>query len=65
MKTKINIPKSESWKYEADQQTYKELENLLSKDIKDPEKFLNYLLKLPEDKVNTLNRLIPDFSKNL
>ena len=65
MKTKINVPKSESWKYKADQKTYKELENLLSKNIKDPEKFLDYLLKLPEEKVNTLNQIIPNYSKNI
>jgi hypothetical protein len=37
----------------------------MSKGKENPEAFLNYLLKLPKDKIKTLNELIPDYTKNL
>lgn len=62
---KVEISEEEKLKNEMDDKKLKDLEKIFNKKYDDPEKFLEYLLKLPEEKVNTLNELIPDFSKNL
>lgn len=65
IKTKVNIPNTDKVRYETGQKEYKDLIKLLSQKIENPEKFLKYLLKLPKETTNTLNKLIPDYSKNL
>lgn len=62
---KVEISEEEKLKNQMDDKKLKDLEKIFNKKYDDPEKFLEYLLKLPEEKVNTLNELIPDFSKNL
>ena len=65
IKYKVEVPTQDKIKLENENKEYKHLIKLLSKDSKDSEKFLNYLLNLPEERIETLNKLIPDFSKNL
>jgi hypothetical protein len=62
---KIEIPETEKVKRREEDKKINNLVKIMSKDIKDPEKFLNYLLNLPEEKIQTLTELIPDYSKNL
>ena len=64
-KTKVNIPVQDKVRYESQQQEYKDLIKILSKDYDNPEEYLKYLLNLKPQTVKTLDRLIPDFSKNL
>ena len=65
MKYKVQIPEADKIKREQEDIEIKNLIKTLSSTSKNPEKFLNYLLKLPEDKIQAFNKLIPDFSKNL
>ena len=65
MKYKVQIPESDKVKWEQDDKEIKNLIKILSKQSTDPEKFLNYLLNLPEEKIQGLNKFIPNFSKNL
>jgi hypothetical protein len=51
MKYKVQIPESDKIKREQEDIEIKNLIKTLSKTSKDPEKFLNYLLKLPEDRI--------------
>lgn len=65
MKYKVQIPEADKIKREQEDIEIKSLIKTLSSTSKDPEKFLNYLLKLPKEKIQAFNKLIPDFSKNL
>lgn len=65
MKYKVQIPESEKVKRDMEDREIKDLIKTLSKQSSDSEKFLNYLLKLPEDKIQAFNKYIPDFSRNL
>ena len=65
MKNKVQIPESDKIKREQEDIEIKNLIKTLSSTSKDPEKFLNYLLKLPEDKIQWFNKFIPNFSQNL
>jgi hypothetical protein len=62
---KIEVPAEQTAKLDLQDQQIKQLTKILSKSYNDPEKFLMYLLNLPEKKINTLNELIPDFTNNL
>ena len=62
---KIEVPAEQTAKLDLQDQQIKQLTKILSKSYNDPEKFLMYLLNLPERKINTLNELIPDFTNNL
>ena len=62
---KIEVPAEQTAKLDLQDREIKQLTKILSKSYNDPEKFLLYLLNLPEKKINTLNELIPDFTKNL
>lgn len=65
MKYKVQIPESEKAQWIKDDLEIQSLIKILSKDSDNPEKFLEYLLKLPKEKTQAFNKLIPDFSKNL
>lgn len=65
MKYKVQIPESDKTQRIKDDKEIKNLIRTISKVSSDPEKFLNYLLNLPEEKIQAFNKLIPDFSKNL
>jgi hypothetical protein len=65
MKYKVQIPEADKIKREQEDIEIKSLIKTLSSTSKEPEKFLNYLLKLPKEKIQAFNKLIPDFSKNL
>ena len=62
---KIEVPAEQTAKLDLQDQQIKQLTKILSKSYTDPEKFLMYLLNLPERKIETFNELIPDFTKNL
>ncbi|MBO7695075.1 MAG: hypothetical protein J6T10_20845 [Methanobrevibacter sp.] len=51
MKYKVEIPESDRVKWEQEDREIKNLIKTLSKQSDDPEKFLNYLLNLPEEKI--------------
>ena len=65
MKTKVNIPKMDQVLNKANQKQYKELIKVLSQEVDQPEQLLKYLLNLPKETTKTLDRIIPDYSKNL
>lgn len=62
---KIETPESEKIKRKEEDKKINDLVKIMSKEIDNPEIFLNYLLKLPQEKIQTLTELIPDYSKNL
>lgn len=62
---KPNTPKSEQRNSEIEKTKLRDLIKVISKNFNDPEKYLNYLLKLPKEKVQVIEKYIPDFSKNL
>ena len=65
MKYRTEIPDYEKAQRKAEDLEIKNLIKILSKSQDNPEKFLKYLLNLPKEKVQNLEKYIPDFSKNL
>lgn len=65
MKYKVQIPESDKIKRNQENTEIKNLIKTLSKQYFDSERFLDYLLNLPEEKVQGLNKFIPNFSNNL
>lgn len=65
IKYKVQIPESDKIQWEKDNTEIKDLIKILSKGPKESEKYLNYLLNLPKQKIQSFDKLIPDFSKNL
>ena len=65
MKYRTEIPEYEREQRKAEDLEIKNLIKILSKSQDNPEQFLKYLLNLPKEKVQNLEKYIPDFSKNL
>lgn len=61
----VQIPESEKISQRVEDLQIKELIKLLERSQDNPEKFLEYLMKLPEEKMKYMNQLIPDFSNHL
>lgn len=61
----VQIPESEKIAQKNEDLQIKELIKLLSRSQDNPELFLEYLMKLPEEKTNYMNQIFPWFTQNL
>lgn len=65
MKYKVEIPQGDRIKRKLEDTEIKDLLKILNKSQDNPAQFLQYLLNLPKEKLNTFDKLIPDFTQNL
>jgi len=61
----VQITEAEKLNQKNEDLQIKELIKLLSRSQDNPELFLEYLMKLPEEKTNYMNQIFPGFTQNL